>query len=124
MDVQDGKAGEEPGREEMHVPGADDELDAVPGQPVGDGGVAFIAVRVLLEWEGAGGHAGTVSPVERVSAAAVGGDRDDGESRVEQRLEVRALPGGEDPITALGLALLVRRARLTRPPGAFGPSPP
>ena len=56
MHVDAREAREEAGREELHVPGADDELDIVRGEPLGHRVVAVLAAGVVLQRERGGRH--------------------------------------------------------------------
>ena len=80
MDVHDTlrEALEERGCEEMHVPGADDELDTVGLEPVSHRAVAGFSVRVALERKDLGGHTRRLGPHQRLRPARVRGNRKTG----------------------------------------------
>ena len=67
MDVDDplGEAVEERPRQQVHVAGADDELDAALLEPVGHRAVALLAARVVVEREGRGRDPGVSRALER-----------------------------------------------------------
>src|SRR4051794_19869331 len=71
------EAPEEGGREQLHVAGEYDELDAARRQPVGDRGVARLARRVLGAREDARLDAGAPRTLERRRLRLIGGDGDD-----------------------------------------------
>ena len=98
VDVDDAvrEAGEEAGRQQLHVAGADDEADAVLLEPVRHHGVALLAARELVEREGGRRHVRPFGPLERARIRPRGGDGVDGQPRVEERLEIRALAADED----------------------------
>ena len=81
-------------REQVHVAGADDQLDAAALEPVGHRRVPRRPVGVVVELEDGRLDAGRLGALERPHAGPVRGDRDDREARVEQRLQVR--PGAGD----------------------------
>ena len=80
-------------RQELHEAGADDERDAVPLEPVGERPVALLPRRVGLERERLRGDACRSGPLERAGARTAGGHRDHRQPFVDQRLEIRPLPG-------------------------------
>ena len=98
MNVDDAarEALEERRTKELHVPRADDELDAAALEPVRHREVAGIAIVVVVEREELHGDTSCGSSPERPHAGLVGRNRHNGESRVEQRLQVRSFAGDED----------------------------
>src|SRR5688572_25319074 len=82
-------------REQMHVAGADDELRAPVCKPIRHRAVTFLSRRVVVELEDTRRDPGGAGSLEGVRAADVRGDRDDWETGIEQRLQVRAAPGNE-----------------------------
>ena len=98
MDVDDAlwEAVEEAGSKQVHVPGADHELDAAPLEPVGHRGVALVPICKVVELEHPTRHTGRLRPRERAGARDVRRDGDHGQACVEQRLEVRSLAADED----------------------------
>ena len=97
MDVDDAlrEAVEERLRQQMHVPGEDDELDAVLLEPGCEHEVALGPVGVAVERERRGRDAGLARADERVRVAPVRRDRRDRQPRVEQRLQVGAVAADE-----------------------------
>ena len=103
VDDRAGEAIEERRREEVHVAGEHDEANAVAAQPVGHRGVALRAVGVRR-------RARTRLSARRVRARArrvvpVARDGDDGQPRVEQRLQVRAGAADEDADHAVSVPI-------------------
>ena len=96
VDDAAGEALEEAAPQQVHVPGADDQVDAVLDQPVGHRRVARLAVVEVVELEGGGRDPGRLRPLERARVGLVAGDRDDRQALVDQRLQVRALAADED----------------------------
>ena len=103
VDVDDpvGEAGHEAGVEERHVAGEHDQLDAALDEPVGHRGVARRAIPELRAREDRASP--RPPPRARSSARAPGWSEATATistsrpwTRVEQRLEVRALARGED----------------------------
>jgi hypothetical protein len=95
------EAGEERGGDELHVAGEHDQLDAGRRQPVGHREVARGPVGVFGRREDARGHAGRAGPLERAGLRFVGPDGDDLDAfapvhTIEDRLQVRPFPRGED----------------------------
>ena len=86
---------EERGPQQVHVARADDERHAVPDEPVGHGRVSLLAALVVVELEDGRRDAGRCGPLERPRAGLVRRDRRDGQPRVDQRLQVRALARDE-----------------------------
>ena len=83
-------------REQLHVAGADDELDAVPLEPGGHREVAIVAARVGVELEHRVWDGGRFGPLEREHTGDVRGDGGDRQAVVDQSLEVRARARDED----------------------------
>src|SRR5205814_5105350 len=114
-----GEALEEGAPEQVHVPGADDKVDAAPGEPLGHGGVAGVAVRVVVELEDGGGDPGLPRPLEGAHARVVARDRDDRQARVDQRLQVRTFAADQDadhaslPMTSAPLGASGTTAHMT-----------
>ena len=108
---------EEAAPQQVHVPGADDEVDAVLDQPVGHRRVARLAVGVVVELEGGGRDPGRPRPLERPRIGLVARDRDDRQALVDQRLQVRPLAADEHadhvsrPITVPAPASALRHDR-------------
>ena len=115
MDVDGGEAREEDWSEEVHVPGADDELGAVLAEPVGHRRVARLARGVVGKLERPGGHAGRSRAFERGRLPDVRRDGDDRQVGVEERLQVRAASRDEDADHASSVH--------TTPPGPSSISP-
>jgi hypothetical protein len=90
------KALEEGRREEVHIAGADDEPGAVLLEPVRHRGVALLAVRELVERKALGRHAGRGCPAKRPHVRLARRDRRHGQTGVDERLQIRPLPGDED----------------------------
>ena len=111
MDVDGGEAREEDRSEEVHVPGADDELGAVLAEPVGHRRVALLARGVVGKLERPGGHSGRSRALERGRLRDVRRDGDDRQVGVEERLQVRAASRDEDADHASSVH--------TTPPGPF-----
>src|SRR6185503_14903004 len=66
------------------------ELDPVARQPRAHRAVPVLAVDVVVQVEDGGRDPGGGGALQRAGAGAVRRDRDDGQVRVDQRLEVRA----------------------------------
>jgi hypothetical protein len=81
----------------VHVAGADHEADTVLFEPVGHRGVALLPGPVVVQLEHGRRHARVLGALERPRARPVRRDGGDRQARVDQRLEVRPLPGDEDP---------------------------
>ena len=94
------EAGEEARVEQLHVAGEHDQLDAGAREPVGDREIPRAAVAAL-DGERPRVDAGRARPLERAGLRLVRADGDDLDAlapvdAVEDRLQVRAVPGGED----------------------------
>ncbi len=83
-------------REQMHVAGEHDRLDAVLLEPGRHHEIALLAVDVAVERKGGCRYPRGACTNESVGVFAVGGDGSDREARVDQGLQVRAVPRDED----------------------------
>ena len=90
-----GEALEEAAPQQVHVPGAHDQVDPVLDQPVGHRRVARVAVGVVVELESRRRDPGRSRPLERPRIGVVARDRDDRQALVDQRLQVRPLAADE-----------------------------
>ena len=86
------EAREERRPEQVHVAGADDELDALALQPVRHRRVARVAIGEPLERKRRRRDAHSLGTLERSCSRDVRRNRDDGQLCVEQRLQIRPLP--------------------------------
>jgi hypothetical protein len=91
-----------PRRQDLHEPGEHDELHAALVEPVRDRDVARRPVRVFRGRENACLYPGIPRPLDRPRIRLVRAYADDLDAvtamdLVDQRLEVRPGPGGEDP---------------------------
>ena len=67
VDDPAGEALEEGRAQQVHVAGADDEVDAVLREPVGHRRVALLAARVVVELEDRGRDSRGLGPLERAA---------------------------------------------------------
>ncbi len=93
MDVQDppGKAVQKRLAEQAHVAGENDELHAALPEPLRQLLVSAFTALELGRRERASLDAGLCGAVQAFRLRVVGGDRDDRQAGVEQRLQVRSL---------------------------------
>ena len=108
MHVHDaaGEAGEERRPQQVHVPGADDELDAVPLEPVRHRAVALVAIGVVARAERQ--RSALRRPRPASSALRVVDVR---RHRDDRQLARREVPAGSSPRRSRG-----RRSRADDPP--------
>ena len=99
MNVHDAarEAVEEHRTQEVHVAGADHELDATLREPVRHRPITTIAVVEVVEREGLRGDSGGLGSLERAHSRLVGRDRDNRKLSIEERLEIRPLTRDQDP---------------------------
>ena len=116
MDVDDPvrEAVEEPGRQQVHVAGEDDQATPCSSSQAAIARSRPLAAAYARELEDGGRDPGRARPCERRRSGPVRGDRADRQAGVDQRLQVRALPGDEHADHST-LPPITRRAR--GPPG-------
>ena len=128
-----GEAGQERGREQLHVARQHHQPDPAFLQPVGQRGVPGLAVGRGLAGEDRHFHARGPRALQRGRVGPVGGDADHLDSLaavdpVEDRLEVRARAGGENAEAQPGPAAFPRpghaRASLGKRPPVERSAPP
>src|SRR6266550_1393828 len=96
MDVDRRETLEKGGCQQVHVARADNELDALFFQPRRHGPIARLAAVELLELEHGCGDARMPRAGERLDATLVGRDGRDGQSFVDECLEIGAGARDED----------------------------